>query len=214
MDFLTILKMKSKHIYFLFFYLLSLFVFSQEKKDTIYLLNGKIYVAPVIDTLLGGVTIMNSSDTIDKFTIDNENLYSVNYANGTIYYYYDYDSLAGNFFTREEMKYYMFGERDAKKGFTAKGAFYGGMFAGFLGGLSGNFIGPVVPFAFFSLSGIPKVRIKHETISNPYFIDHDPYILGYERRARSKRRNKSMIGGGIGLVAGYAVNFLIARFSK
>ena len=214
MDHLTDFTVITKFKWVVFLNLFSCVVFSQEQKDTVYLLNGKIFVAPVIDTLLGGVTILNSNDSTDKFTIDNENLFSVNFANGTTCYYYDYDTLAGNFFTRDEMKYYMHGERDAKKGFTAKGAFYGGMFAGFLGGLSGNFIGPVVPFTFFTLTGIPKVRIRHETISNPYFIDHDPYILGYERRARSKRRNKSMIGGGIGLVAGYAVNFLIARLSK
>jgi hypothetical protein len=187
---------------------------AQQPKDTLFLLNGKIFVSPVLDTLLGGVTIIDTKDSLQKFTLDNEDLFSINFSNGNIRYYYRYDTLIGNYFTRDEMIYYMHGERDAKKGFTAKGAFYGGMTAGFLGGLSGNFIGPIVPFTFFSLCGIPKVRIRHETISNPYFIDHDPYLLGYERRARSKRRVKGLIGGGIGLAAGYVVNFVIAQFSK
>jgi len=61
------------------------------------------------------------------------------------------------------------------------------------------------------LCGITKIKIRHETISNPNCIDHDPYILGYERRARAKRRMQSLIGGGIGLVAGYATNFALAK---
>jgi len=199
-------------IFFLLLILYSIFLGAQTRKDTLYLMNGKVFFSPVLDTLLGGVTITDIKDSTQKLTIDNEELFSVNFSNGDIRYYYRYDSLIGNYFTRDEMIFYMHGERDAKKGFTAKGAFYGGMAAGFIGGLSGNFIGPVVPFAFFSLCGIPKVRIRHETISNPYFIDHDPYLLGYERRARSMRRTKSLIGGGIGLVAGYTVNFLIAQF--
>jgi hypothetical protein len=201
-------------IYCLLLIFNSFFLEAQQSKDTLFLLNGKIFVTPVLDTLLGGVTIIDTKDSLQKFTLDNEDLFSINFSNGNIRYYYRYDTLIGNYFTRDEMIYYMHGERDAKKGFTAKGAFYGGMAAGFLGGLSGNFIGPIVPFTFFSLCGIPKVRIRHETISNPYFIDHDPYLLGYERRARSKRRVKGLIGGGIGLAAGYVVNFVIAHFSK
>jgi hypothetical protein len=203
-----------RKICFLLLILKSAFMGAQIPRDTLYLMNGKIFISHVSDTLLGGVTITDIKDSTRKLTIDNEDIFSVNFSNGDIRYYYRYDSLIGNYFTRDEMIFYMHGERDAKKGFTAKGAFCGGMAAGFIGGLSGNFIGPVVPFAFFSLCGIPKVRIRHETISNPYYIDHDPYLLGYERRARSKRRIKSLIGGGIGLVAGYAVNFLIAQLTN
>jgi hypothetical protein len=203
-----------KKICIIFFVLNSIFLAAQTSRDTLYLMNGKIYVSPVLDTLLGGVTIIDFKDSTKKLTVDNEDLFSVNFSNGEIRYYYRYDTIIGNYFTRDEMVFYMHGERDAKKGFSAKGAYYGGFAAGFVGGLSGNFLGPIVPFTFFSLCGIPKVRIKHETISNPYFVDHDPYLLGYERRARSKRRTKSLIGGGIGLVAGYAVNVLIAILSN
>ena len=195
--------------------LLGVFCFTnyaaQEKKDTLFLMNGKIYVSRVIDTLIGGVTIKDLKDTTQKFTVDNEDLFSVHYSNGQIYYYYSQDTLIGNEFTREEMLYYMEGERDAKKGFKARGSLIGSMVSGFAGGLTGSLLGPVVPFAYLGLCGIPKVRIRHETISNPYYIDHDPYILGYERQARSKRRIQCLIGGGIGLVAGYATNFVIAK---
>jgi hypothetical protein len=58
-----------------------------------------------------------------------------------------------------------------------------------------------------ALTGLPKVRIKHKTISNPNYIDHDAYILGYERVSRSRRRIKALIGGTIGLAAGYGLYF-------
>jgi hypothetical protein len=62
-----------------------------------------------------------------------------------------------------------------------------------------------------ALTGIPKVRIKHKTISNPNYIEHDAYILGYERVSRSRRRIKALIGGTIGLAAGYGLYFGILK---
>jgi hypothetical protein len=184
---------------------------AQQNKDSLFLMNGKIYTGKVQDTLLGGVTIKDPKDSSKNFTIDNEDLFSVKYGDGTEHFYYTQDTLIGNEFTRDEMRYFMLGERDAKKGFKARGSLFGSMAAGFAGGLTGSLLGPVLPFGYLGLCGITKVRIRHETISNPYYIDHDPYILGYERQARAKRRIQSLIGGGIGLVAGYTTNFIIAR---
>lgn len=201
-----------RKIGFTFSFFLFLFAaFAQQKKDTLFLMNGKIHVSRVIDTLLGGVTIKDLKDTTKNFTVDNDDLFSVHYSTGEMYYYYNQDTAIGNEFTRDEMGYFMQGERDAKKGFKARGSLFGSMAAGFAGGLTGNFLGPILPFGYLGLCGVPKVRIKHETISNPYLIDHDPYILGYERQARGKRRIQALIGGGIGLVAGFATNFVIAK---
>jgi hypothetical protein len=98
---------------------------------------------------------------------------------------------------------YMKGENDARKGFRARGSFIGAGIAGLLGGMSGTIWGPVAPYSYMALSGITKVRIRHETVSNPKYIESDAYILGYERVARQKRKIRSLIGGTIGLVAGY-----------
>ncbi len=197
--------------FFLSFFLFVFVGFAQQNQDTLFLMNGKIYVSRVLDTLLGGVTIKDFKDTTKNFTVDNDDLFSVRYSTGETHYYYSQDTAIGNEFTRSEMGYFMQGERDAKKGFKARGSLIGSMVAGFAGGLTGSFLGPILPFAYLGLCGVPKVRIKHETISNPYLIDHDPYILGYERQARGKRRIQCLIGGGIGLVAGFATNFAISK---
>jgi hypothetical protein len=75
--------------------------------------------------------------------------------------------------------------------------------AGIVGGMTGTFWGPIAPYGFMALSGLPKIKIKHNTISNPAYVESDAYILGYERVARQRRKIKSVIGGTVGLIIGY-----------
>ncbi len=170
-------------------------------------MNGNYVVEKVIDTLIGAVTIVNPDKTTEKLHYEYDDIYCVKYASGFTDYYYSQDTLRGNYFTRDEMQYYIYGERDARKGFKARGSLIGAGIVGLASGGLGLFFAPVFPYGYMALSGIPKVKIKHSTISNPNYIDHDAYILGYERVSRSKRRIKALIGGTIGLAAGYALYF-------
>ena len=181
-------------------------VFSQQK-DTILLMNGQFVVEHVMDTLLGAVLVIDPEKPGEKLHYEYEELYCVKYASGFTDYYYSQDTARGNWFTREEMLYYILGERDARKGFKAPGALWGSFTAGVIGGASGTFFGPLLPYGYLACVGIPKVRIRHSTISNPAYIDHDPYILGYERVARGRRRIRSLIGGTAGLAVGYGLYF-------
>lgn len=178
-----------------------------QYKDTILLMNGNYVVEKVIDTLIGAVTIVNPDKTTEKLHYEYDDIYCVKYASGFTDYYYSQDTLRGNYFTRDEMQYYIYGERDARKGFKARGSLIGAGIVGLASGGLGLFFAPVFPYGYMALSGIPKVKIKHSTISNPNYIDHDAYILGYERVSRSKRRIKALIGGTIGLAAGYGLYF-------
>jgi hypothetical protein len=193
-----------------FFFFLSFFSFAQTNSlDTLYLMNGKIITTSVLDTNSASVQVADPENSIKKITIDNESLFAIKYGKGNLVYYYQEDTIK-NWFTRDEMWLFMQGERDARKGFKARGSFWGGLIAGVAGGASGlvvgsagAFFGPVLPISFFTTVGIPKVWIRHSTVSNPNNLWHDAYILGYEREARAKRRRRSMIGGGIGLAIGY-----------
>lgn len=182
-----------------------------QYKDTILLMNGNYVVEKVIDTLIGAVTIVNPEKTTEKLHYEYDEIYCVKYASGFIDYYYSQDTLKGNYFTREEMKYYMYGERDARKGFKARGALIGAGVVGLASGGLGLFFAPVFPYGYMALSGVTKVKIKHSTISNPNYIDQDAYILGYERVSRTKRRIQALIGGTIGLAAGYGLYFGILK---
>lgn len=174
-------------------------------QDTIYLMNGQVVGEKVIDTLLGAITIINPKKPSKKIHYEWDQLFMVRFANGDKRYYYKQDSLLSNWFTRDEMWMYMKGENDARRGFKARGAMIGAGIAGVIGGLSGTFWGPVAPYGFMALSGLPKVRIKHSTISNPAYVESDAYILGYERVARQRRKIKSVIGGTVGLAIGYGI---------
>jgi hypothetical protein len=179
-------------------------VSSQTKvQDTIYLMNGQVVGEKVMDTILGAITIINPKKTNKKIHYEWDQIFMVRYANGDKRYYYRQDSLLSNWFSRDEMWMYMKGENDARKGFKAKGAMIGAGIAGIVGGMTGTFWGPIAPYGFMALSGLPKIKIKHNTISDPAYVESDAYILGYERVARQRRKIKSVIGGTVGLIIGY-----------
>jgi len=198
-------------LYISFFILILASNGKAQTKDTIFLMNGHFVSEKIIDTLIGAVTIVNPEKPTEKLHYEYDDIYSVKYGNGTTKYYYFQDTLRNNYFTREEMQYYIYGERDARKGFKARGSLIGAGVVGLASGGLGLFFAPVFPYGYMALSGLPKVRIRHNTISNPNYIDQDAYILGYERVSRSKRRIQALIGGTIGLAAGYGLYFGILK---
>lgn len=185
--------------------------FSQtaQVQDTIYLMNGQVVGEKIIDTLLGAVTIMNNKKEGKKIHYELEQLYMVRFADGHKRYYYEQDTLHNNWFTRDEMWMYMKGENDARRGFKAKGALVGSGIAGIIAGMTGTFYAPVLPYGYMAFSGLPKIRIRGNTISNPTYVESDAYILGYERVARQRRKIKSVIGGTVGLAVGYGLYLLL-----
>ncbi len=186
---------------------ISTFGFSQKKPaDSLYLMNGAIVVAPVLDTLFGAATFVSPLDSTKREHIDNDALFAIRYSNGNVFYYYEQDTIS-NWFSRDEMWIFMVGERDAKKGFKPWGSMFGAMACGIAGGLTGSFYGPILPVGYTSLVGLPWIRIKHRSVSDPRYLDSDAYILGYEREARGKRRIYALIGSGIGMILGYGTYF-------
>lgn len=188
-----------------FFQLNACYSQNQPVQDTIYLMNGQVVGEKIIDTVLGAVTILDPKKPKKKIHYELDQLYMVRFADGYKRFYYEQDTTVGNWFTREEMWMFMKGERDAHRGFKARGAMIGGGIAGLVGGMTGTLWGPVAPFGFMALSGITKIRIRPESVSHPTYVESDAYILGYERVARQKRKIRSVIGGTVGLVVGYGV---------
>ena len=187
-----------------FIVFLSQFSFAQLAQDTIFLMNGHVIAKKIIDTTFSTVTIMNPKKHTKKIHYEMDQLYMVKFANGYKRYYYVQDPSIYNEFTQDEMWLFMKGETDARKGFKARGALITAGILGFVAGTTGTFFAPVAPYGFMALSGITRIRIKHNTISNPKYIESDAYILGYERVARQKRKTRSLIGGTIGLALGYS----------
>ena len=202
-----ILSVKMKKSLFIFSFLCVFAYANAQLKDTVLLMNGNVCISKVIDTLIGAVTVYNPHKITEKLHFEYDEIYCVKYASGLTKYYYQQDSVIGNYFTRDEMLLYIYGERDARKGFKANGSLIGAGLVGLASGGMGIFFAPVFPYTYMAFSGVTKVKIRHRTISNPTNIDYDAYILGYERVSRSKRRIQSIIGGTIGLALGYGLYF-------
>ncbi len=182
--------------------------FSQTGNDTILLLNGTTVITSIVDTANGIVKIKDPKNPNERIMIENDRIFSINNSKGETILY-GFDSIIGNEFTVDEMRYFIRGEQDAQKGFKARGAFWGNLVVGGGAGVTGLFLSPVAPFAFTALVGIPKVKIKKNTVSNPEYLTHESYLMGYTRVASKKRKLQSLIGGGIGLVAGLATSFIL-----
>ncbi len=203
----VIKKLCRKLIVLSFLFLVCYNTQAQSFQDTVFLMNGHVVASTVTDTLPDAITIINPEKASAKLTYEWDQLYMVKYASGHKKYYYDKDSTVGNWLTRDEMWMYMKGEQDARKGYKASGALIGSGVIGLLSGMTGSFWAPLAPYGFMALSGLPKVKIKHNTVSDLNYLKSDPYILGYERVARQKLKIKSIIGGTAGLLLGYGFYF-------
>jgi hypothetical protein len=199
-------------LYFLLFFIAGKSI--AQKSDTVFYMNGNIVSGKIIDTLLGAVTFKDPSDTTKKVHIEDQAIFAVKYANGTMRYYYKQDTTIGNWFTRDEMWFFMQGERDARKNYRSPFSFCGGLVMGIAGGVTGALWAPAVPFAYMGVTELTKIRIKHKWISGPYLLAEDSYILGFQREALYKRRIAIMKGGSIGLGIGFGAFFLYLNKGK
>lgn len=187
-------------------------------KDTVYLMNGEIIAATITDTAFYGLKIVKTnSDPAKKheIIIEGERIFSYKLANGfekTVYYQ---DTMIGNEFTVEETRLFLLGERDADKGFRSRLWPASSMVLGAASaGVMNNLLVFGVPFFYAAGSILPKVNIRHNTVSNLGYLKSDTYILGYERVARKKRTLQTFVGGVIGLGVGFAARSVYNSVNK
>ncbi len=173
----------------------------ESGRDTILLLNGNVVISSIVDTANGVTTFIDPKNEKKNTYVDNDRIFSIKNNTGERFIY-KYDTLIGNEFTTEEMRYFIKGEQDGYKSFNSPAAFWGNFIVGAGAGATGFFLCPIVPFVFTTLVGIPKIEIKKETVSDIEYLKQNPYVLGYQRVAKKKRKLKSLIGGGFGLGLG------------
>ena len=179
-------------------------VCSQNNNDTILLVNGDVIITSITDTTKGVVSYKSPKEGKKDRFIENDRIFSISNNKGEKVYY-KVDTIAGNDLSVDEMRYYVKGEQDAQNGFKAHGSFWCNVAIGAVSGVTGSFLSPIPPFGFTALTGLPTIKIDHVTVSNLEYLKHDTYIMGYEHTARGKRRTKSLVGGGIGLVGGLGI---------
>jgi hypothetical protein len=186
-----------------------------QGKDTVFLMNGEIIVSTITDTAFYGVKVLRPGNQKKEMIIEGERVFSYKFANGFEKTVYFQDTLIGNEFNIEETRQFLVGERDAQRGFKSPLWPAGNVLIGTVSGaMMGNVLAFVPPFAYAAGSIIPKVKIRHSTVSNMNYLKSDTYILGYERVARKRRTLQSFIGGVVGLGIGFAARSIYNTVSK
>lgn len=181
--------------------------FSQNGNDTILLINGTRIITTITDTTNGLTTYVNPKKTKKSKTIDSDQIFSVTNKEGERLVYMQ--DTVGNELTIEEMRYYIAGQQDARKVFKGRGGFWANMALSAGAGVTGSFLTPIVPFAVAGLLGLPHVKIKEGSVSDPENRNHDAYLMGYEHEGKRKRKVKALIGGGIGLFIGLGTSVIL-----
>lgn len=196
-----------------FFAFFNLFLTEGKCEDTLIFLNGRTASGRVIDTTAESIQYLDiKSKKFNKVrTVDKERIFSIKYSSGNEVIFYNPDTIGEDDFSREEMRYFIYGEQDALK-YRAPMATIGGIVTGaiagpFIGGTAG--LAFLLPGTYSILTGSRWIKINKSTVRNPQLLKEKAYLLGYERIARHKRVQNALKGSGLGLLLGVGAAFII-----
>jgi len=223
------MKMTLRLLGFLFF-INGFIAFGQAEKDSILLLNGRVYKG----------TITSVDDQLLKFTeIDKKgNSFTSEIATYRIFSYtqngqdntlYKQDEFKDNFLTVDEAKNATLGSYDARQTFKPRFVFWSSFILGYSASLfdtylpqsaidNPNYIGSetspglfkksptIFPFlvpALLTVSwSLPSFRIKEHQMIQKHLLNNESYYRGYHRISKQKRMLSALKGSLIGIGAG------------
>lgn len=144
-------------------------------------------------------------------SIDREDVFSVTYPSGDEKVYYAFDEPMGDILQENEMRAYVYGERDARAALSGKGWFYGGLAVGAISGyaLRTSVVSLAVPPVFALAANIPIIHIKERYIADKAYQYNENYALGFEKYARGKNTIEALKGSAIGTVLGIVAYAII-----
>ncbi|HQW05000.1 MAG: hypothetical protein IPH05_11245 [Flavobacteriales bacterium] len=191
------------------------FVFAEQVRaqDRIQLMNGEVINGKILgqSTLEVRYVETRKNGRTRERAEPTEEVFSVTDSLGRERIWYFYDTIFGNDLTIEQMRWFIQGERDARKGYKptwpmieafAVGA---GLTIGFNWEMNSLFVPPITA----GVMALPRVYITKGSISDPTMEGNAYYATGYARVGRSKRVVRSLIAGFVGIGVGLAVRQLI-----
>lgn len=173
------------------------------------LMTGKIIEGRVTgqDTQYIYYTFERNSGKVITRKLDLERVFSITDSSDNERLIYYMDTLVGNYFTVDEMRFYIKGEQDAMQYYDAYWAIWVGVplttGVGYV--LSHSILVFAVPFLYVVGSSIPKYHLTEKRVSSTDLLKEPAYVLGYERTARGKRLFKSLASGLVGTAIGFAM---------
>jgi hypothetical protein len=115
---------------------------------------------------------------------------------------YERDSLFGRDLTVQEMRYFIFGEQDARKVFKSPSSTIASFIIGAGSGFAINFFAIPVPFAATIIISSIKPRLTPDKLEHKTHLKEYSYYDGYRRIARNKKRGNALWGGFAGVAVG------------
>lgn len=184
-----------------------------QAQDRILLMNGETVEGKVLgqSTLEVRYLQTRKNGKVRERAEPTEEVFSVTDSLGHERIWYFHDTVFGNDLSVDQMRWFLKGEQDARKGYKPiwpmVGAFATG--AGLVIGLNWEMNGLFVPPLVAGAMALPRVHVTPGSISDPLMEGDEYYATGYARVGRSKRVVRTLISAFAGVAVGLAVRQLI-----
>lgn len=187
-----------------------MFSITANGQDKLLFLNGKILDGKLIEKTNYEFTFQDKNNR--QFTIDKYRVFSYT-QNNKESIVYEFDTLSGNFLKVQDMKMFVYGERDAHLTFKPRFTNFMGLAAGSAGGYlmhhDQSFIYVPIPLVYTAITLLFPTRVKQRKLTDTQYIKEDEYLRGYERIARSKRTQGALKSSIVGMGVGFLVSVLV-----
>jgi hypothetical protein len=190
---------------------------STKSQDTIILLTGHTIPCKVYQENENVITCeFIKKGREERLILDTYRVFAIKFGNGEEKVYYQQDSTKGNWFTLEEMRYFIYGEQDAMKGYKSPMTSILGVIAGAGAGFFAieSLILFGAPLVYTTGNIFPYIIIDRKTVRDEKLLEQETYVQGYERVARSKKIQNALKSSTVGLAIGIGAYLLVKEFDK
>lgn len=193
-------------------------------QDKILMTNGKILRGKILAEQEDYFTLnyFKKGGKVKELELAKYRVFSVTNAEGLETIHYKPDSVMGNFYSVNEMKMFIYGQRDAFKSYQPMPMFLLSLTAGIGAVLFDTYefkptathpagffqrtpsMMPItVPLVFTIGTGLFAPRIRKEYASDISFMASEHYIEGFRKIAKYKRLKNAFLGSATGVVLGF-----------
>lgn len=192
--------------------LLASLAWGQSGPDRINLMNGQVIEGRVLgqSSLAIRYQVPKGARLLER-TEPTESVFSVTDSLGRERVWYFMDTAFGNEMSVDQMRWFINGERDARKGYKPWGPMLGGFLlgAGAVIALDLEVNSLLIPPAYAGLMAWPRVHVTRGSITDPNMEGDPYYATGYSAVGRPKRVLRSLVSTALGVAVGVAIRQLI-----
>ncbi len=192
--------------------ILSLFLGCAHAQDKINLMNGQVLEGRVLgqSSLEVRYLVPKKNKWVERAE-PTSSVFSVTDSLGHEKVWYFMDTLFGNEYSVQEMRWFIQGERDARRGYRPWGPVIGGFIlgSGLTMALDLEVNSLLLPPLYAGLMAWPRVYVTRGSISDPNMEGDPIYATGYSAVGRPKRVLNSLLSTALGVGVGIAMNKLV-----